>query len=169
MAEISSGAKNENIAGKIYFRYFDSDIGIILSLIDPLSCGFAKIYLYSLFITKNSKQLPGESINHFKGRVLSKQFKQYASHLKIERKNNFVAEYKIFVNNFPSIVGNIQGLGKRYSAIKKELLDIFSSKQWEKLALKDKQRHRIFNFKRCLHSKPLKTALGHFPTKIIRH
>ena len=83
-----------------------------MSLIDPLSCGFAKIYLYSLFITKNSKKLPGESINHFKGRVLSKQFEQYTSHFKIEGKNNFDVEYKIFVNNFPSIVCNIQGLGK---------------------------------------------------------
>ena len=132
-----------------------------MSILDPVTCGFVKIFSYNLFTEKHKlRRENSEDATHFKGRILQMQFQKFNKYFL-----NSTVSYKSFTDNFRVIVANVQALGKRYSLLKKELMDRFSLENWEILSSKKKDKHTVFNCKGCLEDLSYKTALGQFPIK----
>ena len=95
-----------------------------MSIIDPSTCGFVKIFYYRVFTDKNlTKRNPSENMSCYKNNLIS---------------------YDYFRENFQNIVHNIQTSGKKYPEKKRHVMDIFSLKNW--VDLKDKQlKHSILD------------------------
>ena len=93
-----------------------------MSLIDPLSYGFAKVAVFNILSTK--LDLPrdeGEKSNEYKGKVLKVKL------------DTFTVEYRQFGQSFKQIIPNIKGLEKRYRHKKQEILT-FSKNEWDSLS-----------------------------------
>ena len=132
-----------------------------MSLIDPISCGFAKVFVYEQLTTRE-KNRPGAILNNKqdKGRLFSHRYDLYNSNFEVGgTADNFHVPYKIYVDNFPRIVPNVQCLGIRHSNVKKEPFSIFYSKSWGKLSLEEKHKHTVFNCQGCLHKKVFNSFL----------
>ena len=82
-----------------------------MSLIDPLSCGFAKVAVFNILSTK--LDLPkdeGEKSNEYKGKILKVKYNQYITYFnEIDTIN---VEYRQFAQSFEKIIPNIKGLEK---------------------------------------------------------
>ena len=78
-----------------------------MSLIDPLSCGFAKVTVFNILSTK--MDLPkdeGEKSNEYKGKVLKVKYNQYITYF--NEIDIFIVEYRQFVQSFKKIIPNIK-------------------------------------------------------------
>ena len=131
-----------------------------MSILDPSTCGYAKIALYNIFTEKQDKRDTNEPLKNYKGRVFSNQlckFKEYFSN-----NENFVVQYKKFTDNFPKIVPLIKNLAKSKKAIKDALLKTFSKENWEEA---EKEKHTPFQYKGCLSNHVLQSNLSKFPIK----
>ena len=74
-----------------------------MSIIDPLTCGFAKTVAHDIWIRdENISRRDGESQNHFISRVYSKKYEDYCKAF-ANCNENFTVTYKTFINNFPKI------------------------------------------------------------------
>ena len=92
-----------------------------MSIIDPLTCGFVKVFCYNLFTqTKNNISHTKRNPKHNQSVILKKK---YDSFLKtFPRETHGIVKYRTFVNNFKKIVTNTQSLGKNFPQKKKNLL-----------------------------------------------
>ena len=98
-----------------------------MSIIDPSTCGFVKIFCYRVFTNKNLiKRNPSENMNCYKSRVLHHQYNAFQSTFC----ESSLISYDKFRENFQHIVHNIQTLGKKYPEKKRHVIDIFSLKNW---------------------------------------
>ena len=103
-----------------------------MSLIDPLSCGFAKVTVFNILSTK--MDLPkdeGEKSNEYKGTVLKVKYNQYITYF--NETDTFIVEYRQFVQRFKKNIPNIKGLEKRYRH-KKQEISTFSKNEWDSLS-----------------------------------
>ena len=132
-----------------------------MSIIDPSTCGFVKIFCYRVFTDKNLiKRNPSENMNCYRSRVLHHQYNAFQSTFS----GNNLVSYDQFRENFQNIVHNIQTLGKKYPEKKRHVMDIFSLKNW--VDLKDRQRkHSIFDCNGCLRSESWRDALAMFTVR----
>ena len=136
-----------------------------MSIIDPLTCGFAKIAAFNILQDQcGIRNENNESKKIFKTRLLKLQHQKYLQYFD-ESKENYNVEYKIFIENFPSIVIQIRHLNKRYSDTKEELLDTFSKSNWDDLGVNKKSKHSFVDCKGCFKDKELKKCLAKFPIK----
>ena len=133
-----------------------------MSIIDPLTCGFVKVFCYNLFTqTKNISHTTGNP-KHNQSVILKER---YDSFLKtFPRETHGIVGYRTFVNNFKKIVTNMQSLGKKFPQKKKHLLEVFSTGNWHNLNDR-KTPHKIFDCQACLKSSKWKDALAIFPVK----
>ena len=114
-----------------------------MSILDLLSCGFAKIALYHTYLDKcDSKRQSNEKHIHFKGRLYKEQYKKFTYYFS-DYQDLFNVDYKKFIDKFPAIVGNILSLDKRRVHVKKELLELFSLEQRNTLSDRKKREHRL--------------------------
>ena len=135
-----------------------------MSIIDPLSCGYAKIAVFHILqdrcgLTKQAD----ESQKLFKSRLFQarySKFKEYFSPFE-----HFDVDYKKFLDKFPTIVENIQSLRKRNFNIKQELLALFSKEKWTDLPHIKKIEHSLFDCNGCLKTSESKSGLSKFPMK----
>ena len=132
-----------------------------MSILHPLTCGFAKIAIYNIFTdTYDFNRLKHKNDKSFKGIVYQQKFDRYNQYF--ENKQTFKTPYKTFVNKFSAIVDNMRDLSKFKCASKHELLDTFSQKQWEELGDR-KYEHSLFDCNACL--KTHKQGLSKFLVK----
>ena len=131
-----------------------------MSILDPLTCGFVKVYCYGLFQETNATKSSMSKIQ--KGELNKQQFQKFNEYF---RERNCIVDYKIFTDSFILIVKNIQSLIKRHKDHQVQILDKFSKKNWEKLSLNKKNAHSLFNCNGCLQDTKLKGTLGLFPVK----
>lgn len=136
-----------------------------MSIIDPLSCGFAKVKVFEIFTSKTLlEKLDGEPDKHFKSRVLREKFEDYSKFFhKYEEK--FQVEYSTFANYFSAIVEHIRSIGKTSSKIRDEILAIFSSKVWASMPQPKQNCHSLYDCDGCLKNEKLKYMLAEFPIK----
>ena len=113
---------------------------IRISILDPLTCGFVKVYRYGLFQETNATKSSMSTIQ--KGELNKQQFQKFNKYF---RERNHIVDYKILTDNFNLIVKNIQPLTKRHKDHQVQILDTFSKKNWEKLSLNKKNAHSLFN------------------------
>ena len=98
-----------------------------MSIIDPITCGFAKIYCYNTFTNTNITVTKQEDENEkeFKSRILHQRFEEFCKTFAVVATKIEYDQLKKFNN----IVKNVQDLGKSFPNKKKHLLDIFSKKK----------------------------------------
>ena len=90
-----------------------------MSIVDPMSCGFAKGFSYLLFTERHSsKKKPGENCKEYESRLLCDQYEWFLSQFQDYPKT---IDYAKFKSNFWNVVKNLQTLGKKCPEKKKEL------------------------------------------------
>ena len=132
-----------------------------MSLIDPLSCGFAKVAAFNILSTK--LDLPrdeGEKSNEYKGKVLKVKYSQYITYF--NEIDTFTVEYRQFGQSFKQIIPNIKGLEKRYRHKKQEILT-FSKNEWDSLSYEVKKRHSLTDCDGCMKNLVYRKTLAKFP------
>ena len=83
-----------------------------MSMVDPTSCGFAKVSSYLLFTERHSsKKKPAENRKEYESRILRDQYERFLSQFQDYPKT---VDYTKFKSNFRNIVKNLQTLGKKY-------------------------------------------------------
>ena len=132
-----------------------------MSILDPLTCGFVKVYCYGLFQETNATKSSMSKIQKGDNKQQFQKFNEYF------RERNYIVDHKIFTDNFILIVKNIQSLIKRHKDHQVQILDKFSKKNWEKLSLNKKNAHSLFNCNVCLQDTKLNGTLGFFPVKSV--
>ena len=135
-----------------------------MSILDPLTCGFVKVYCYGLFQETNATKSSMSKMQ--KGGLNTQQFQKFNEYF---RERNYIVDYKIFTENFILTVKNTQSLIKRYKDHQVQILDTFSKKNWEKLSLNKKNAHSLFNCNGCLQDTKLKGTLGLFPVRSVAY
>ena len=97
-----------------------------MSTIDPLSCGFAKVFYYQMF-TDRTRTNRSNNVKHHQSEILREQSDSFKSQF---ISDTFNLTYSHFKDNFRRIISPIQSLGKKYPSKKRELLEIFSREKW---------------------------------------
>ena len=82
-----------------------------MSLIDPLSCGFAKVICYQMFTDRTPKNC-GSNAKHQQRELLRPQFDSFQSQF---ISDIFNVSYSQFKDNFWQIIYPIQSLGGKIS------------------------------------------------------
>ena len=78
-----------------------------MSIVDPLSCGFAKVAVYNILSSKlNLEVVDGEKHNEYKARLLKTKYNKYTTYFCDI--TSFNVEYRQFTRNFPKITDNIK-------------------------------------------------------------
>lgn len=104
-----------------------------MSIIDPLTCGFAKIAAYDLITTgTNLKRQDGEKFSEFTSREYKFKFGKFKDIFKDN--NTYEPTYQHYTTNFNKIKLVVQNLNKKDSEMKAEVCKVFSPKNWEKLS-----------------------------------
>ena len=137
-----------------------------MSIIDPLACGFAKIFCYNTFTNKSTlKKDPSENLSCYKSWLVHHQYDRFLSTFILSSQS---VTYDQFKDNFKNIVANIQTLGKKHPLKKRHVMDMFSLGNW--LDLKDRQlKHTKFDCKGCLENEKWKDALAILPVRGFLH
>ena len=131
-----------------------------MSIIDPLSCGFAKVFCYQM-ITDRTWTNRGNNAKHQQSEILREQFDSFRSQF---TSDTFNVTYSQFKNNFRRIINPIQSLGKKYPLKKGKLLEIFSSEKWTNIK-ESKTKHSLENCTGCYNDTVLRSALAMIPIK----
>lgn len=133
-----------------------------MSIIDPLTCGFAKVAAYEVVNIKSLQPFQYEPSMTFQSRLLQQQIRQYEL-IFHDTINLFKVSFDTHRRNFPTIKEQLTSIGKRKSDIKKQILDKFSSKQWALLDHEEKLKHSFSNCKGCTQNLELCSVLKFFP------
>ena len=130
-----------------------------MSIVDPSSFGFAKVFSYHLFTEKpNSKKKPTENSKEYSSRILRDQYARFISQFQYFQPS---IDYIKFKSSFRKIIKNLQYLGKKFPEKKKTILTTFSWDNWHKL--KEKQKcHSLFDCHACHKSANVKSAFSMF-------
>lgn len=138
-----------------------------MSLIDPLSCGFAKAIVHEVLKEKSSLlKDPDEAKKNYIGRVRTEQYNKV---LDIFGHEYFTVDNNLFKNKFINIIPLIQDINKRSPDSKKKLFQIFSLNVWLKLPEKKRELHSLFDCKGCLKDNIFRQTLSLLPIKCSRY
>ena len=137
-----------------------------MSIIDPLSCGFARIAAYTIFRSKEYEleRNTGECSAKFKTRELTHKYTTFQNVFK-DHKLQFLVEYQQFTRPFQKILNTISAIGKTKPLQKKEILDSFSLEKWKELCSTKKKLHSLRNCRGCVNNEIYNKLLSYFPAK----
>ena len=127
-------------------------------ILDPLTCGFAKVFMYELFTNRFGIPQTG----NWKENANKQRFEK----LCLRYKDTNKSFYKSFFDKGPRIIERIQLLGKNSKTAKAGVLKCFSTESWEKLSTEKKQKHSFYDCNECLRNNKFKEHLEQFPTEI---
>ena len=114
------------------------------SILDPLTCGYAKIAAYSFFSTKTKSPNQTGSYSRQKAEMEVK-LEEFKEHFNL---NTFEVEMVTF-KKFKAIVRYLQRFGKSHNNEKKDVMKFFSLENWKKLSTEEKSKHSLFNCNGC--------------------
>ena len=124
------------------------------SILDPCTCGFAKVAAYVAFTQSKVKESVGGKYEYLRGLFLKT----------LTDSKNFEVDVKVFTR-FSSIVNNIKSLGKTYPESRKDVMNFFSAESLKALTETDKSKHKLFDCEGCIGSWLYKSKLAKFQTK----
>jgi len=128
-----------------------------MSLIDPLSCGFAKVAVYE-FLVSDSHKLRNTSVLNI-STVYHEHFEQFKTLFsKFEH-----VDYEVYKRYFTKIKDVITVLSKNSSKKKIDVLNTFSIHNWNHLSEKSKEAHSLMMCKGCLNNENYRIPLSYFP------
>ena len=128
------------------------------SILDPLSCGFAKVRCYHIFTSKKCK-----SAND--GHLSSLEMKQTEFNSSFNELESFRISQRVF-RGFERIVKNLQKLGKVNKTGKLDVISFFSLQKWTALTADQKKERPIFNCKGCTENLVYKSKLALFKNEV---
>ena len=135
-----------------------------MSIVDLLSCGFAKVAVYNILSSKlNLDVVDGEKHKEYKTRLLKTKYNEYTTYFC--NIPSFNVEYRQFTRNFPKITDNIKSLEKRYKDVKKEILETFSKTVWSDISFEDKCAHSLMHCDDCMKKTNYRKVLAKFPIR----
>ena len=102
------------------------------SILDPLTCGFAKVSCFSIFPCKSLKTVGDEPLLKTRHKEFNAAFGDMES---------FQVDALVF-RRFKGTVKNIQRLGKEKKQDKADIIDFFSQSNWDKLKVGEKNNIR---------------------------
>ena len=126
-----------------------------MSIIDPLSCGFAKVFCYQMF-TDRTRTNRSNNTKHHQSEILREQFDWFKSQFTSDTFNFTCSQFK---DNFWRIINPIPSLGKKYPSKKRELLEIFSREKWTNIKVY-KTKHSLENCTSGSNDKILRSTLA---------
>ena len=121
------------------------------SILHPMTCGFAKVRCYNIFICKSWKGADGD--------LLSLRKSEFS--MSFGNNESFELDTRTS-RNCNIIVKNIQALGKTNPTGKANLMHFFSSKSWNSLSHEEKTKHSVFNCLGCTGNLLYKSKLAIF-------
>ena len=132
-----------------------------MSLLEPLSCGFAKAFVFTKLVEDKDKL--GKNVNNSE---LASIYKMHHDAYSVNFSNGqFDVEYEHYKKNFVKIKDVILSLGKCSNNKKNNFLETFSSKSWKELKPNQRQKHSVYHCKGCLHNESLRIPLSYLPIK----
>ena len=135
-----------------------------MSIVDSLSCGFAKVAVSNILSSKlNLNVDDGEKHKEYKARLLKTKYNKYATYFC--NVTSFNVEYRPFIRNFPKITDNIKSFEKRYRDVKKEILEAFSKTVWSDFSFEDKCAHSLMRCDGCMKKLNYRKFLAKFPIR----
>ena len=133
-----------------------------MSILDPLTCGFAKVVTFE-HLTRNAiKNQNVAPTKNAKGSNLKETYEKLQLFFGIDY---FKINYTTFRNKYPSIIDQIRSIGKRNPDVKKHVLNTFSKSEWSLLSGELKSRHSLENCDGCLKKGIYRSVLAQFPIK----
>ena len=82
-----------------------------MSVIDPLTCGFMKVFCYNLFKqAKSISHTPGNP-KHNQVVMLKESYDSFSK--TFPRETHGIVDYRTFINNYRKIITNMRSLGKK--------------------------------------------------------
>ena len=120
------------------------------SILDPMSCGFAKIRCYDIFTSKKIKSVDNVSPLEMKHREFNSSFNELES---------FRVNQRVF-KRFDRIVKNLQKVGNVNKVGKSEVINFLSLQRWITLTADQKNEHSVFNCKGCTDNLVYKSKLA---------
>lgn len=130
-------------------------------ILDPLTCGFAKVFMYELFTNRFGIPQTG----NWKENANKRRFEKFC----LRYKDTDTSFYKSFVDKGPGIIERIQLLGKNSKTAKAGVLKCFSTESWEKLSTEKKEKHSFYDCNECLRNNKFKEHLEQIPTRNKHH
>ena len=130
-----------------------------MSIVSPTSCGFAKVAAFNLVNKQNESANDG--FQHSRNEDVRHRFEEFKKQF-IGHNENFNVQYRTFHTFLPKILGTFKSLQKRRSVDKVTVLDVFSKKEWNKLASDKKVEHKLFDCGGCMNNPKLKETLACF-------
>ena len=133
-----------------------------MSILDPLTCGFAKVVTFEYLtrnVIKNQNVAPTKNA---KGSNLKETYEELQLFFGIDY---FKINYTIFRNKYPSIIDQIRSIDKRNPDVKEHVLNTFSKSEWSLLSGELKSRHSLENCDGCLEKEIYRSALAQFPIR----
>ena len=136
----------------------------IMSIIDPLTCGFVKVAVYTLLSNPTKlKKNENEKFTEFKSRDYKDRYNKFNEIF--GHSENFKVQYQHFTTNFNKIKDNIKLLAKNNSSIKNQVLKVFSIEKWNNLSNEEKNVHSVYDCQACSINDSYRTFLAKFPNK----
>ena len=99
-------------------------------VLDPLTCGFAKVFMYELFTNRFGQT------GNWKENANKQRFEKFC----LRYKDTDKSFYKSFADEGPGIIDRIQLLGKNSITAKAGVLKCFSTESWGKRSTKKKKK-----------------------------
>ena len=134
-----------------------------MSILDPLTCGFAKVITFKYLTRNPSKNGNKVQTTCKKGNDLNKIYEELQT---LFGTDYFKVSYTTFRNKYPSIVNHIHSIGKKNTKDKNIILDTFSESKWKSFTDEMKSKHKFENCDGCLKNKIFKNELAKFPIKM---
>ena len=76
-----------------------------MSIVDPTSCGFAKVFSYLLFTERySSKKNPAENCKEYESRILRDHYERFLSQFEIIRKSSMTQSLNQIFETLPKIL-----------------------------------------------------------------
>ena len=133
-----------------------------MSILDPLTCGFAKVVTFEYLtrnVIKNQNVAPTKNA---KGSNLKETYEELQLFFGIDY---FKINHTTFRNKYPSIIDQIRSIDKQNPDVKEHVLNTFSKSEWSLLSGELKSRHSLENCDGCLKKGIYRSMLAQFPIK----
>ena len=127
----------------------------MMSILDPLTCGFLKVITFKVFTAKHTmQQESGENVHQFKNRILDHQYNTLHS---IFGDAIFNVPFNTLRNKYHQIVEEIRGIAIKSVIEKNEIIKAFDIRAWSQLSPAKKGLHSIVE---CLKKLPIYPSEG---------
>ena len=97
-----------------------------MSILDPLTCGFAKVITYTYHTTNHTKDKNPAREKNVKAKIMQEKCESLQRVFGIHYFNINITKFR---NKYPKIINNIHEIGGKNAEIKRHLLEVFSEKK----------------------------------------